>query len=161
MKILWITLETLVPMNTAGRMGVLKRLEPVCKYNDVYLYYFYNNEDENKKTQEYLSSKCKCYGYMREKNKLKLLCNLILTPYTVASRINKKMIADIDRCIKQEGIELINIDFPQMGYALMHLNNIESIFTLSIVSLLYILTISIEPPSYLLLYSVSASVNNF
>lgn len=128
MKILWLTIENLIPPNTAGRIGVLKRLEPVSEQNEVYLFYFYDSEEENAECKKALSAKCKLVkSYRREHNKIKLLLKSLMYPYTAATRISSEMTADIDECISQNGIEIINIDFPQMGYSLLKLKNLSKV----------------------------------
>ena len=52
MKILWITLESVLPANSGGRLGVYKRLEQVAKTEEVYLFYPYDKEDELKYADE-------------------------------------------------------------------------------------------------------------
>lgn len=128
MKILWLTLDALLPMDSAGRMGVLKRLESVSKKNDIYLYYFYDKENDNQESVYYLSKICKkVKGFKRNKNYFYLFFYLLLYPYTVSTRISKCLIEDLSECIKQNNIELINIDFPQMGYSLLKLADISNV----------------------------------
>ena len=128
MKIIWLTIDALLPMNTAGRMGVLKRLETVAANNDVYLFYFYDEKNDNDETNCKLSQSCKeVNGYIKTTSKLSLVKNILRYPYTVSTRINETMIRDIDKCIIDNDIELINIDFPQMGYALYRLKNSDNL----------------------------------
>ena len=128
MKILWPTIDALLPMNTAGRMGVLKRLETVAKNNDVFLYYFYDEENDNNTTKFALEKLCReVHGYKRSLSRLDLIKNIIRYPYTVSTRINETMIKDIDNCVEENDIELINIDFPQMGYVIFGLKNRDGV----------------------------------
>ena len=52
MNILWVTLESLLPANSGGRIGILKRLEQVAKTEQVYLFYPYDNKCELKYVNE-------------------------------------------------------------------------------------------------------------
>lgn len=127
MKILWLTLDSLMPLDTAGRLGVYKRLEQLWDKNDIYLYYFYSVQEELDASKE-LEKRChEVKGYKRESNKLKLILNLIKYPYTVVTRINMQMIADIRKCLQENQIDLINVDFPQMGYVLQNLEETQGI----------------------------------
>jgi len=124
MKILWLTLDALLPMDSAGRMGVLKRLERVYPYHDVYLFYFYNEDIDKQKTTE-LEKYCRLVkGYKKNKNKATILLNYLLYPYTVSTRINAELIEDVEQCLKENKIDLINIDFPQMAHSLLYCKNI-------------------------------------
>ena len=42
MRILWMTLECILPANTGGRIGVFKRLEQMTnRGHEVYLFFFF------------------------------------------------------------------------------------------------------------------------
>ncbi|MGN8780271.1 hypothetical protein ACTNDS_15270 [Blautia sp. HCP3S3_C12] len=98
-------------------------MEQLWKDNDIYLFYFYNNEDE-KNASQVLNEHCKSVkGYKREKSIVKLLISYIRYPYTVSTRINPEFIKDVEKCIATEDIDIINIDFPQMGYLAKSKNN--------------------------------------
>lgn len=101
MKILWLTIDSLMPLDTAGRLGVYKRMEQLWKDNDIYLFYFYNNEEE-KNASQVLNGHCKSVkGYKREKSIVKLLINYIRYPYTVSTRINPELIKDVENSLIQ------------------------------------------------------------
>ena len=53
MRILWITLESIFPANTGGRIGVFKRLEQVAKEHDIYLFYPYDETDGKEGLEKY------------------------------------------------------------------------------------------------------------
>lgn len=127
MKILWLTLDALLPMHSGGRLGVLKRLENIYHDHEIYLFYFYSDSFEEQCSRQ-LKTYCQnVRGYKKEKNKIRILLNYLYFPYTVSTRINKRLIKDIDECIEQNKIDLINIDFPQMGYSLLKCHNLSSI----------------------------------
>ena len=114
MKILWITLESILPSNTGGRIGVYKRLEQIAKTEDIYLFYPYDKESELTYV-EALNKYCKkVFPYSRRKNRLAGFTKLWKYPYTISSRVIMDMEADIKKCIIDEGIDIINVDFPHM-----------------------------------------------
>ncbi len=114
MNILWITLESVLPANSGGRLGVFKRLEQVSKTEKIYLFYLYDDEEElcyAKNLKEYCEE---VYPYKRERSLIKIMHKLLKYPYTVASREISHMQKEIERCIKEKAIDLINVDFPHM-----------------------------------------------
>lgn len=114
MNILWITLESVLPANSGGRLGVFKRLEQVSKTEKIYLFYLYDDDDElcyAKNLKEYCEE---VYPYKRERSLIKIVPKLLKYPYTVASREISHMQKKIERCIKERAIDLINVDFPHM-----------------------------------------------
>ncbi len=119
MKILWLTLDALLPLDSAGRAGVYKRIEYIYKKHDIFLMYFYSADTELEASKK-LETMCKeVHGFKRESNKLKLLINYLLYPYTVSTRISNQFIKKMDQILVDNKIDLINIDFPQMGYSLL------------------------------------------
>lgn len=119
MNILWLTLDSPLPLDSGGRIGVYKRIKKVSEKHIVTLMYFYADEmdEENCKI---LKQCCKrVCGYPKEKNVIKKLVHYIFYPYTVSTRMNKKFIEDVDEFIIKDNIDLIIVDFPQTGYSLM------------------------------------------
>lgn len=125
MNILWLTLEPLWPVDTAGKIGVYKRLENVCKKHNVYLFYF---TDFDNSTETELNRICKkTKGFPRVKSKIQLLKNYLHLPYTVSTRVSDELTNEIDRCIIENHIDLINIDFPQMCYSLLKCKRLANV----------------------------------
>lgn len=122
MHILWITLESLLPANTGGRIGVFKRLEQLSQTNKIYLYYPYDNESELEQVNELKKYCVKVYPYSRTKNVKHGLLKLLKYPFTVGSREFSSMKFDIQECIKKNDIDIINVDFPHMCVNLLGLN---------------------------------------
>lgn len=121
MKILWITLESIFPPNTGGRIGVYKRLEQIAKTEEIYLFYPYDNEEEVEYVEK-LEKYCeKVFPYSRQKNKMKGFVNIWRYPFTVSSRKIPKMEEDIQKCIEEYKIDIINVDFPHMCACLSNL----------------------------------------
>lgn len=122
MKILWITLESILPANTGGRIGVYKRLEQISKTEDIYLFYPYDNENELTYVEE-LKKYCKeVHAYSRNKNKISGILKLWKYPFTVSSRVISEMENDLKKCIDDNHIDVINVDFPHMCACLEKLN---------------------------------------
>lgn len=122
MKILWITLESILPANTGGRIGVYKRLEQIAKTEEIYLFYPYDNEIELKYVDELKKICKKVYPYNRNNNKKNGFLNIWKYPFTVSSRRIYSMEKDIKACIKNEKIDVINVDFPHMCASLEKLD---------------------------------------
>lgn len=122
MRILWITLESILPANTGGRIGVFKRLEQLAKTEEIYLFYPYDNDSELSQVKE-LEKYCKkVYPYSRSANKKHGLLKLLKYPFTVGTREFSSMKLDIQECIEKENIDIINVDFPHMCVDLLDLN---------------------------------------
>ena len=122
MNIIWITLESILPANSGGRLGVFKRLEQVSKSERVFLYYPYDDESELQYVGE-LSKYCvEVHPYSRQKNKVNALRSLFKYPYTVGSRVFEQMKHDIETCLRDNEIDVINIDFPHMCANLLKIN---------------------------------------
>ena len=122
MNILWVTLESLLPANSGGRIGILKRLEQVAKTEQVYLFYPYDNKCELKYVNELKKICVEVYAYHRAKNKKRALLTIIKYPFTVGSRCIPQMQEDIRNCLKKNKIDIINVDFPHMCSNLLKLN---------------------------------------
>lgn len=123
MRIAWITLDALTPLNTAGRLGVYKRIEQLWDLNDIYLFYFYGN-DYLKCQEDDLLCKCKeIHAYEKISSKLRLIMNYLSNPFTLSTRMVETFVEDIEKCIINNNIELINIDFPQMAWFLLVLKD--------------------------------------
>lgn len=120
MKMIWITQESLLPLNTGGRIGVFKRLEQIYRDNDIYLFYTYDHDEEARYIPE-LKKYCKgVYAYKRKKN-LATLFRSLRYPFCIASRNMKAMQKDLENCITQNEISVVNVDFPQMCVNLLGL----------------------------------------
>lgn len=122
MKILWITLESVLPANSGGRLGVYKRLEQVAKTEEVYLFYPYDKEDELKYADELRKLCAQVHPYFRGANKKHALLNILKYPYTVGSRCIAQMQEDIKVCIWKHAIDRINVDFPHMCVNLFNMD---------------------------------------
>lgn len=120
MKILWITLESLLPANSGGRLGVFKRLEQLSKENDIFLFYPYDNKNELIEVNNLKKYCVEVHPYDRKSNLLNALKLLIKYPYTVGSRCFIEMQADIRKCIDENKIDIINVDFPHMCVNLLN-----------------------------------------
>lgn len=117
MRILWVTLESLLPLDTAGKKGVFRRLEQVCESNEVVLYYFYDKDEEIEKNKK-LDELCVSTIPIKRNGIAKSLLYSLKFPYTVATRYNRSFISSINKTIQKYDFDIINIDFPQMAYFL-------------------------------------------
>lgn len=122
MNILWITLESILPANSGGRIGVFKRLEQVSKTEKIFLFYPYDEKGEIQYKKD-LEKYCEeVHAYSRQKNRKNALRKLLKYPYTVASRDIQEMKVDIKNCIKENKIDVINVDFPHMCVNILDLD---------------------------------------
>lgn len=114
MNILWVSLYPPLPLNFGGPVGIYKRLVELRKYNNVFL--FYINEDNDRTYDMRLSELCvEVHSYKRNKIYDKdSLIKIISYPLTAATRYVTKMQIDIEKCIIDNKIDLINVEFPQM-----------------------------------------------
>lgn len=114
MNILWVSLYPPLPLNFGGPVGIYKRLVELRKYNNVFL--FYLNEDNDSTYDARLSELCvEVHSYKRNRiNDKDSLTKMLTYPLTAATRYVTKMQADIEKCIIDNKIDLINVEFPQM-----------------------------------------------
>nr|WP_294493424.1 glycosyltransferase family 4 protein [uncultured Anaerosporobacter sp.] len=122
MNIMWITLESILPANSGGRLGVFKRLAQLSKTENIYLFYPYDDVAELGYVDE-LKKYCKeVYPYDRKSNSKRAMLNLLKYPFTVASREIPELQADIKKCLKSHNIDVINVDFPHMCVNLLSMD---------------------------------------
>lgn len=121
MNILWITLESILPANSGGRLGVFKRLEQVAKTENVYIFYPYDSKEELKYAEKLKEYCVEVHSYYRKKDKWNAIKKLWRYPYTVASRNIPEMEEDIKNCLKNNKIDVINIDFPHMCSVMLNI----------------------------------------
>lgn len=122
MRILWITLESILPANSGGRIGVFKRLEQLAKTEKIYLFYPYDAENDVEYVSELKELCVEVHPYSRRNNKKYAMLHLADYPYTVGSRCIPQMQKDIETCIKENAIDVINVDFPHMCVNLLNIN---------------------------------------
>lgn len=122
MNILWITIESIFPANSGGRIGIFKRLEYISKNNNVFLFYTMDSVDDKQYIEKLKEYCTEVHGFVREKKSFTMIKSLFTAPFTVASRKNLMMIDSIKECIKTNKIDIINVDSPHMGLNLFELN---------------------------------------
>lgn len=114
MKIIWLTPEIPFPP-IGGRNGVFNRIKQLSKNNEIFLFSIAYNEEE-KNSAMYMKSYCKEVNYYnRNESKIKKVLKSIVDPYTVASRTLPELRQDIIRCMKDNDIDIIITDFPNMA----------------------------------------------
>lgn len=147
MKIICISAECPYPANTGGRIVVMKRLEYFSQNNEIYFFCAIDSDDEYKYTPNLLEYCKEVHLYKR--NRYFALLKLIKAPYVCVSRWFTSMKYDIERCFKNEKIDWIIVDFPQM------LGNIgEKIFNSNK------LVLNQHNIEYLTLRNLAESINN-
>lgn len=112
MKILWVSIETPFPANTGGRLGIWNRLKRLAAEHEIYYFYTYDKEDEAYIPE--LEELCTQVVSVRRTKSIGLIGRMIEYPYTVASRCMPELEKAILDCVEENGIELINVDFPHM-----------------------------------------------
>lgn len=112
MKILWVSLEAPYPANTGGRQGVWNRLIRLAKEHQVYYFYTYDHEEEAHIPE--LEELCAQVISVKRKKSIGLVGRMLKYPYTVASRSMPELERAILDCVYNNGIDLINVDFPHM-----------------------------------------------
>ena len=112
MKILWISLETPYPANTGGRQGVWNRLKRLAQEHEVYYFYTYDNKNEAHIPE--LEEICAQVVSVERTKNLSLIGRILKYPYTVASRCMPELERAVCDCVQNNGIDLINVDFPHM-----------------------------------------------
>ena len=70
MKIIWITIESILPANSGGRIGVFRRLEQLSKNNDIFLFYTMDNINDKQYINELKQYCVEVHGYLRNKKSL-------------------------------------------------------------------------------------------
>lgn len=116
MKLILISAEMPYPANTGGRIVVYKRLQYLSKTNDVYFFCIVDNEEDKSYTAE-LNKYCKevhLYNRNTKVNRLSTLINIWKGPMACVSRANHVMKHDISHCFKNNNIDWVIVEFPQM-----------------------------------------------
>ena len=114
MNILWVSLYPPLPLNFGGPVGIYHRLVELSKYNNIFLFYINeeNNATYDKRLQEYCTE---VHSYPRNKIlNVDTLKTILKYPFTAATRNISHMQDEIEQCIKEKNINLINVEFPQM-----------------------------------------------
>lgn len=113
MKIIWIAAECSYPVNTGSRVVTWNRIKYLSKNNDIHLYSIVDSSDEFQYKKN-LGDICKSvHLYTREK-KFSTLIKSFVYPFPAVSRWTKQMKLDLATHCKQEKIDVIVVDFPQM-----------------------------------------------
>jgi glycosyltransferase involved in cell wall biosynthesis len=122
MNILWITMESILPCNSGGRIGIFKRLEQISKTEKIFLFYPYDDPVELNEVENLKRYCAEVHPYYRRANRNHALLNLWKYPFTVGSRDIRKMKQDISDCLINNKINVINVDFPHMCVNLLGLD---------------------------------------
>lgn len=136
MKIIWIINDCPYPANTGGRIAIWKRIEYMAKRNEIYLYTIIDDKQDRNGRDEMLKYCKEVRFYERRKVTPLFLLSCLFAPYPAISRWNRQMKQDIQRKYREEKIDYIIVDFPQMlgvlpgevrntGKIILHQHNME------------------------------------
>lgn len=100
----------------------MKRLEQIAKTDSIFLFYPYDEDSELQYVDEFKKYCIEVHPYSRKKNRKYALINLLKFPYTVGSRNIAHMKKDIEICIRENQIDLINVEFPHMCVNILKIN---------------------------------------
>ena len=114
MNIIWLTPEVPYPP-IGGRNGVFNRIVQLSKNNKIFLFSIaYDEMEKNSsaKMEEYCRE---VHYYNRNENKIKKILKSLIMPYSVASRTIPAIRKDIVECLKNNKIDIVITDFPNMA----------------------------------------------
>lgn len=114
MNILWLTPEIPYPPY-GGRNGVYNRIVQLSKYHDIYLFSIAYSEEERKTSNEMAHYCREVKYYNRSESKVKTLLKSMILPYSVASRMLRQIVRDIEELSSRIHIDAVIIDFPNMA----------------------------------------------
>ena len=115
MKIIWLTPEVVYPP-IGGRNGVYNRIVQMSKMNDIFLFSISYNAEEEGEALEEMKQYCKSiFHYNRGAHKYKTLIKSLFLPFSVASRTSRLIQKEMKRIIKENKIDYIIVDFPDMA----------------------------------------------
>lgn len=120
MNIIWLTPEIPYPP-IGGRNGVYNRIVQLSKYNNIFLFSIAYDEAEKNNSEEMKKYCNEVNYYNRNENKLKKILKSIIEPYSVASRTLPEIRKDIMECLRNNKIDIVITDFPNMAKNLLGL----------------------------------------
>ncbi|MFR0586600.1 glycosyltransferase family 4 protein [Lactobacillus porci] len=119
--------EAVYPANTGGRLVVFNKIKYLREYGyNVSLFCIVDSDEEAKKQDAVLAKLgIKSHSYNRNACKKQNLLNIFKHPYAVASRDNVQLKKDLGDLIKQNQIDIIDVEFPQMAINVMNMDIIS------------------------------------
>lgn len=118
MNILWVCIESLVPVNTGGRAGIFHRIRCLSQSNSIYLFFPCDGDEGGRACRE-LGAYCKeIHPVSRGLRSPRQWFELLHLPYTVASRDLDELVGGVAELLTRVHIDLVNIDFPHMATVL-------------------------------------------
>lgn len=122
MNIIWLTPEIPYPP-VGGRNGVYNRIIQLSKYNKIFLISIAYNEEEEQ-SSACMRQYCKeVYYFNRGVNKKKNLLKSLVMPWSVASRNIPELKETLVDILKNNKIDVIIDDFPNMSQNLLDIRN--------------------------------------
>lgn len=113
MNIIFISAELPYPNNSGGRIYTWERLKQLKKNNNE-IFLFTLKENDEFIDYDNLNRVCHKVNVYERKSKFKKGLLNINKPYSVISRYNEKMYNDINKLIKDDIIDIIIIDIPEV-----------------------------------------------
>lgn len=112
MNIIWVAAECPFPPNTGGRNVTWNRIKYLSKENRIHLCSIVDNESDTHYKDE-IETVCTTVSFYKRK-KLTALLKSLFYPFPAASRWSARMRVDIEELCKNEKIDCVIVDFPQM-----------------------------------------------
>ena len=125
MNILWIPNFCPFPPNNGGKVVIYNRILQVSKKHNIFLV---TEEDEEtvKNLSDYASLVCKEFIIVpkEKKSTIMKMLNILKTSRNVEKYRNKNITREVEKIIKREKIDLINIDLPMPIINLLDIQNL-------------------------------------
>lgn len=114
MNIVWLTPEIPYPA-IGGRNGVYNRIVQLGKRHNIFLFSIIYPDDDKQLGYDEMNQHCKeVHFYNRGQYKIKSMIRCLCEPHCVATRVNKQIKTDIEKCCDNNNIDIIIMDFPHM-----------------------------------------------
>lgn len=128
MKIVFITNEIPYPDNSGGRKYTWQRIKMLKELgHEIFLVSII--DDENEIDKDMLYKFCTDVVLIKKYMNIKKMLRCIFVPYTVCGKESPDILKAINRWKKDEGIDLIISDFPQMFNNIKTINDIPVFIT--------------------------------
>lgn len=125
MKILFLSPESVYPINTGGRIVVYNKIKYLSELgHEIYLYCVIDSDKEIDSQKKEMKKYCReVFFFNRNKSKINKYLNSVLLPFSVGSRTIKKIEDKLNRILKDRKIDIIWCETPQMAANIIKLKN--------------------------------------
>lgn len=119
--------EAVYPANTGGRIVVFNKLKYLSKNGYNVTLFCIVDSDEEARIQDIEMAKLgiASHSYNRNTSKKRNLLNAFKYPYAVASRDNQQLKQDLLKLIKQDRLDIIDVESPQMAVNILNMDIIH------------------------------------